>query len=398
MVRWGLLLALGTGACAEPEEVTSVDAGVVVELPPPVTEPAPPPRVEEPPRPVEVPSPMRAGEMLSIPASLYPIGSAPGTEGRRAMHEADLVPVELTAFEIDRLPYPNDPDAPPHTGVTPREAAELCEAEGKRLCSELEWERACKGDEPERRFPMGDSFASCDDPLACETPTGALQMGIEIAEWTASPGTRGLEASGETSIFRGAAPDSEAWTHRCAARRAGSREQRSRHIGFRCCRGPEQEASYPSEPDRSRFRSREIALAELRAILASIPEVAAIAPSFQPTSGERAQRAVDRGAGTTHGWELVDGVLRWAPVPGEEIWVVAGEANGEAHLVAFFPMPDGTYRHAASLRMAGEPGPIAVAFTPPETHQLLWSVEWGRMAEGGALEYRDDGRLEITHR
>src|SRR5690606_17304488 len=51
----------------------------------------------------------RAGERLKIPAGKLVSGSTPGDRGRDPSFEPALVEVELTAFEIDLLPHPNDP-------------------------------------------------------------------------------------------------------------------------------------------------------------------------------------------------------------------------------------------------------------------------------------------------
>jgi formylglycine-generating enzyme required for sulfatase activity len=46
---------------------------------------------------------------------------------------------------VDRYEFPNIPCEYPVTFVTAREAAELCQAVGKRLCDAHEWEGACAG-------------------------------------------------------------------------------------------------------------------------------------------------------------------------------------------------------------------------------------------------------------
>src|SRR5690349_1560554 len=102
-------------------------------------EPVVPPRAPTPtatPAPVAVP----AGEEIAVPAGTHAAGSMPGTLGRDPGSEADLIAVDVPAFSIDRLPYPNDPSLPARTGVDRTEAARLCDADGKRLCEELEWE------------------------------------------------------------------------------------------------------------------------------------------------------------------------------------------------------------------------------------------------------------------
>jgi len=57
---------------------------------------------------------------------------------------------------IDQFEYPDIPCTYPVVWVRAREAAQLCEAEGKRLCDAHEWEGACAGEleEPDYRFDL----------------------------------------------------------------------------------------------------------------------------------------------------------------------------------------------------------------------------------------------------
>lgn len=57
---------------------------------------------------------------------------------------------------IDQFEYPDIPCAYPVIWVKAREAAEICEAMGKRLCDAHEWEGACAGrlDAPDYRFEL----------------------------------------------------------------------------------------------------------------------------------------------------------------------------------------------------------------------------------------------------
>jgi hypothetical protein len=57
---------------------------------------------------------------------------------------------------IDQFEYPDIPCTYPVVWVRAREAAELCEAEGKRLCDAHEWEGACAGrlEPPDYRFDL----------------------------------------------------------------------------------------------------------------------------------------------------------------------------------------------------------------------------------------------------
>jgi hypothetical protein len=57
---------------------------------------------------------------------------------------------------IDQFEYPDVPCVYPVVWVRAREAAELCEGEGKRICDAHEWEGACAGslEKPDYRFDL----------------------------------------------------------------------------------------------------------------------------------------------------------------------------------------------------------------------------------------------------
>lgn len=347
-------------------------------------------------------APLRAGLTFAIPAGVLRAGSAPGTRGRDATAEADEVPVPLPAFTIDALPYPNDPDAAPRTGVSRDEAAALCDGEGKRLCDELEWERACEGPSGDALYGSGttlDPAACAEEPARCRGPFGPAAMGTHLGEWTASPARRGLGSPLATAVFRGAAASGALPLHRCASRRAAAAGTRSPHLSFRCCGGPAPELPYPDERPLARFRVIDDA-AEQRAVLAasaSLPELSAFAEGLQRTSGDAAQAAVPDPT-LLHGWELVaSGVLRWAPVPGEEIWMLSARGTMASLIVALHRERDGGFSHGASFVLEGERAPIALAFTPPSPRELQWSAAWGRAGEGGLVRY-EEGRVVITQR
>lgn len=327
--------------------------------------------------------------MAHIAASTLLVGTPPGTFGRVASAEADQVPIALPAFAIDRWLYPGE-GQPPRTNVDRATAERLCDEEGKRLCTELEWERACSGSEDAL-------FAGGDDYVPGRASSDSVHQMGEIGEWTASPSTRDL-APGTTNavVFRGAAPDVDTPEEteplrRCASRRATRPETHSRHIGFRCCQSEtnDLDVTYPEERVSSRFRDAAIAQEEQRSILRAVPSLARFADEFVPTSADSALRAVGDDLAILRGWELPTGVLRWSPTDREEIWILSGRSGDDTLLAAVFPMPDGSYRHAASAVLQGESQPLAIAFTPPERTQLQWSAAWGETGESGVIVYRN---------
>ncbi|HVR20895.1 MAG TPA: SUMF1/EgtB/PvdO family nonheme iron enzyme, partial [Polyangiaceae bacterium] len=160
---------------------------------------------------------VRPLERIRLPTGAFRAGSEPGEPGRVPEVEPRIQDVELGAYEIDRLPYPNDPAKPPLVSVGRDEAERLCTDRGGRLCTELEWERACKGPANDR-YPSGPDWdPSCaGDLLACATGHGALGMGTRLREWTRSelPGDGGKALA----VVRGGAASDKPDAHRCAAR------------------------------------------------------------------------------------------------------------------------------------------------------------------------------------
>ena len=84
-------------------------------------------------------------------------GTPPEQFPRRADAEMRGEQVILRDFFIDKYPYPNEEGAIPKTNVTQPQAAAICADAGKRLCTELEWERACKGTR-NTTYPYGNKY------------------------------------------------------------------------------------------------------------------------------------------------------------------------------------------------------------------------------------------------
>ena len=90
--------------------------------------------------------------MAWVPPGVLLAGTAPDKTPRIAEEELPGTPIQLNGFYIDLLAYPNEPGAIATTNVSREDAAHLCEAKGKRLCTEYEWERACKGPDNISKF------------------------------------------------------------------------------------------------------------------------------------------------------------------------------------------------------------------------------------------------------
>ncbi len=193
--------------------------------------------------------------MAWVPAGLLRAGSAVDEVPNVA--EADLpgVDVPMSGFYIDLLPWPNEAGAIPTTNVTRDEAQRLCGDKQKRLCSELEWERACKGPD-NLRYEYGASYDAhiCGTGVAgpngarrpsgqtpgCRSAFGVREMHGGAWEWTDSSWRRGTTRL--LGVLRGGNDAAGELTSRCANARAFAPAERSPSTGFRCCAGPRNEA------------------------------------------------------------------------------------------------------------------------------------------------------------
>ncbi|MCH2109595.1 MAG: SUMF1/EgtB/PvdO family nonheme iron enzyme [Polyangiaceae bacterium] len=222
--------------------------------------------------------------MVYIPPGALVVGTPPGQLPRRADRELAGEQVMLDGFYIDRFAYPNEEGAIPLTNMSSQEAERLCARSEKRLCTELEWERACKGPD-NRRYEYGEGY----DPEACpvEKATQLRPSGFDVAcqsdfgvrglhggpfEWTSSDYRRGV--SGSKKVIRGGGGPPGIVTGRCANLEGRDPESRDGVLGFRCCAGPknpaEVELALELEPallPRVRFED-EIE----KALISSLPE------------------------------------------------------------------------------------------------------------------------------
>jgi formylglycine-generating enzyme required for sulfatase activity len=142
---------------------------------------------------------------------------------------------------IDLYEYPGGRTIP-RTQVSYSEAAQLCQGRGERLCTEWEWEHACRG-RGGASYPYGQSF----DPTRCNTrgqgseiapagtfttcrsATGAYDMSGNVAEWVSSG--RGPAQKG------GSALSTNPFT-RCSHTVRNLPPEGGPWVGFRCCTDP----------------------------------------------------------------------------------------------------------------------------------------------------------------
>jgi serine/threonine protein kinase/formylglycine-generating enzyme required for sulfatase activity len=181
--------------------------------------------------------------MATIDAGSFSFGSS-GSDPMRNFGELDAKAVDVKTFCIDYYEAPNGAKALPSTGVSWTSAKTACERSGKRLCTEQEWERACKGPSSSR-FPYGNGFdvdvcntvdgegkarplARAADFKKCRSGFKVFMLAGNAEEWVA-------DAANGQRVVKGGSSDRPDFASRCSARRTLAPKSASGMLGYRCC-------------------------------------------------------------------------------------------------------------------------------------------------------------------
>jgi hypothetical protein len=186
--------------------------------------------------------------MAWVPGGVLIAGTPPDKIPRVADEEMAGEQVVMHGFYVDLFPYPNEVGAIPSTSMTQEEARAACEQQGKRLCSELELERACKGPD-NTTYEYGDTYkaSSCATGVArslvpngvnaaCVSPFGVHDLHGGVWSWTSSAWRRDATKTNLATV-RGGNGDQGELVGRCANGRGVRADARRPDIGVRCCAG-----------------------------------------------------------------------------------------------------------------------------------------------------------------
>lgn len=331
--------------------------------------------------------PPAAGTVIEIAAGEFASGSTPGDEGRDPSNEPALVPVSLGAFAIDALPYPNDPAVPFRTGASIDEATRLCRERGARLCSELEWEHACKGPEGDP-FATGTRWNAACDKDGARCASGARVRGLgSLLELTSSR-FASAEAGDGAPVVRGGA--GAAVTRRCAARtRAGGGAGPS-EVGFRCCKGASNDARIAAIESRPAFKKTSLEPPQLARIFAQVPELLRLGTDIRYFTEGDVRAMTARGGAAHEGVTFLTSPVLWSPEPGAELLVATGRGRTMSFVVALWTLPGDRYRFGSALLMLNDLSPVALAFESGRRKELRWTSCWGCNGEQGFVSYRPE--------
>jgi len=189
--------------------------------------------------------------MAFIPPGTLRVGTPVDRAPRIADEEPSNQSIEMGGFYIDLLPFPNEAGAIPTSNVSREEAEALCASKNKRLCTELEWERACKGPE-NTAYEYGDAYrsATCGtgvsgeeaarrptgEHVACKSGFGVADMHGAVWEWTDSAWGRGSKDA-SLGVLRGGNSVAGELVGRCANAIGRTPAKKSPTMGLRCCAG-----------------------------------------------------------------------------------------------------------------------------------------------------------------
>ena len=182
--------------------------------------------------------------MIFIPPGSFTYGNP--SKDRDFLERPSQV-ILVNGFCMDQYEWPNQKGVLPKNQVSFLEAQATCESEGKRLCSEYEWEKVCKGPK-QSMYPYGNRYYAntCNTRLlsgksgelktsgqfeACTNDFKVFDLSGNLAEWT----TGKLESSQKDRIVRGGSYRSSSWAARCTQRRNQMPQYKNASLGFRCC-------------------------------------------------------------------------------------------------------------------------------------------------------------------
>ena len=198
--------------------------------------------------PKQPPLPKCPDDMIYIPSGYFIMGSSM-TDPLRDFSEKDDVRTYVRSFCIDKYEYPDREGMAPKSDVSFNTAEQICANEGRRLCSEEEWEKACKGPS-NLKYPYGNVWnaSKCDTQnrdgtnrsivtsgsyRACVSGYGVYDLSGNVMEWTDSM----FSAQDRTDrVIKGGSFAKPDWATRCAYRYNLLPNSISIEVGFRCCK------------------------------------------------------------------------------------------------------------------------------------------------------------------
>jgi len=330
---------------------------------------------------------------IDIELGEFVAGTRPGRFERDPETEPATFTAKLGGFAIDAAPYPNEPGRAPLLGASREEASRLCGERGGRLCSELEWERACGGPKNEP-FAGGDQWPQdCD--ANCGSGFGARGMGW-YPEWTASDFGSGSAQAGR-AVLRGPLSDKPSRSERRCAHRSPAGAKPPRQVAFRCCYGAPNAARVTEPSDGAVFTKHPLDGPSLKKLLEGHPKTADLASNLTLFAEPEAVNTVlSRGGNHDQGFDFTTTPLLWRPSIGAQFLIVAAKSGKNTSFVlAYHVVAKDEFELASSFIMQGEEGPVALAYSASIRPRMHFSSCWGCPGENGKVLFRKPDSVVI---
>lgn len=200
-------------------------------------------------------------DMLYIPPGPFLMGRFNAESMNLASQSEPLASIiETEGYFIDRFEFPNSTvdkqgnPVKPVAKVSWTDADDACRLRGKRLCTEEEWERACKGPanwvysyadgfDPEMCGAGVDDVYQIGERADCVSGYGVAMMSGGLREWTGT--TAGTK--GSRRVVKGGLRGNPARGTRCAFAVDEAATYADTTLGFRCCLGVGEVIEPPKE-------------------------------------------------------------------------------------------------------------------------------------------------------
>lgn len=331
------------------------------------------------------------GERRTIETGELLAGTHPGQFDWQPELEPLPFRIKLGEFEVDVLPYPNDPTVPRKTTASVDEAAQWCAQAGGRLCTELEWERACRGPE---QHPFAGGTSHCAAGNSCTSGFGVVGLGAE-PEWTASRFGATSTLHGQPVLRGKPTASTDPLDERCSNRHAPARE--GGEAAVRCCYGAPNAARVEEPQEHPVFERPSLAPARLKKLLDADQRTAGLSKDLVLFADPEATNTViSRGPGDRKGFDFSTGPLLWSPTLGARFLVLGGKSGKDTTFVlTYHVLPDDEYVLASSYIMENEVGPVTFAYSDSIRPRLHFSTCWGCPGETGKILFRKPGRVTI---
>ena len=330
---------------------------------------------------------------LSLEEGTFISGTVPGKFERDPPLEPAARKQRLGGYSIDRERWRDQGGTKARKVASADAAAQHCRSRKGRLCTELEWERACKGPES-TPFSTGLEWKpDCAATGKCKTNHGMLAMGSS-AEWTANEFGPGTPLAGRP-VLRGAGSAGVS-SARCASRRVPS-QLPSRLFSFRCCYGPPNAARVEEGTLGKAYEFASISKERLISLLQEHPVTEALSTGARFFDAGSVGKILAAAQDDKKGFEFTTKPLLWNPTAGTKYLIILGTNDAsDSFVLAYHVLTKDQFALSSSFVIRNDPGPFVLAYSESIRLRAHFTGCWGCAGETGKIIYRKPDRAVVV--